>query len=183
MGIIWAVISFFILHKQNKEIEKIKSNLDRKNYISKAQFDFEFEIYKNMSRMLGEMIKDNSNLYPCGLYQESSDYDEKIKMRKENYSQAIKSYNEFTLLLEEYEPFIDESISKFYDDIREKCRLQLCLFEDFRIREDKDMLKECRDDYRACWKRTLKIIEDRKALNIKMREYMINLNEAYKERA
>lgn len=36
--------------KLNKELEKYKSMVESKNYISKTKFDTEFEIYRNLSK-------------------------------------------------------------------------------------------------------------------------------------
>ena len=47
--------------KLDKELEKYKSNLDNKIYISKTKFDTEFNIYRELSKVFFEMVKYKSH--------------------------------------------------------------------------------------------------------------------------
>lgn len=75
LGIILAIIKFssnIIAErlsknyelKLNKELEKYKSNLDSKIYITKAKFDKEFELYQQLSRSFFYMVEKVHALYP-----------------------------------------------------------------------------------------------------------------------
>lgn len=74
-GIILAVIKFSsniiaerlskkYEFKFNKELEKYKTHLDSKIYITKAKFDKEFELYQELSRNFFFMIEKVHALYP-----------------------------------------------------------------------------------------------------------------------
>ena len=169
---IWAIISTFIAFSQSKQIEKMKTRLDTGAYISKSKFDVEFECYRNLSKQLGVMVKNNSKLYPQGIYRPLTDNDEETQRRFDDCNKAIDAYNDFYSCLSENEPFISVEICEKFYEILELCRKQIDLYEDFRILEDKEMIKDCKEEFRNCWERTGVIIEKRKELSKKLREYM-----------
>ena len=51
MGILSAFIVAFFTHRNNKEIEELKSRLENRNHVSKTLFDIELEIYRELSKM------------------------------------------------------------------------------------------------------------------------------------
>lgn len=178
---VWAIISTLITFNQNRKIEELKTRLNTGAYISKSKFDVEFECYRNLSRELGLMVKANVKLYPQGIYVPLSDEDEELQRRFDTGNDAIDAYNNFYTMLSENEPFISSDIyDKFYE-ILELCKKQLELYEDFRIKEDKTMLDECREEFRNCWKRTDIIFEKRRELSKMLREYMATLSADKKE--
>lgn len=113
--------------KLNKELERYKSNLDNKIYISKTKFDTEFEIYRELSKAFFEMVKDISILIPSGLTSVPADpekkYDEKI------YKEAMESTVKAQDILNGNIPFISEEIYNAYTEILKLCRQQLNAFE------------------------------------------------------
>ena len=124
----WAIASTFVAFYQNRQIEKLKTRLDTGAYISRSRFDIEFECYRTLSRELGIAIRDNSKLYPTGLYWESSNQEEKVKNRVEIYRKAVESYNVFYSTLSENEAFIAEEIYNKFFELAELCNKQLLFY-------------------------------------------------------
>ena len=50
--------------KFDKELEKYKTHLDNKTYISKTKFDAEFEIYRDLSADFCSAVRDISTMIP-----------------------------------------------------------------------------------------------------------------------
>ena len=53
--------------KMNKELEAFKAGIDKKTYISRARFDAEFQIYRELSENVLTMIEATNWLFPHGL--------------------------------------------------------------------------------------------------------------------
>lgn len=109
--------------KLNKELERYKSNLDNKIYISKA----EFEIYRELSKAFFEMVKDISILIPLGLTSVPADPEKKYD--EEIYKEAMESTVKAQDILNGNIPFISEEIYNAYDEILKLCRQQVNAFE------------------------------------------------------
>lgn len=73
--------------KLNKELEKYKTHLDSKIYITKAKFDKEFELYQQLSRNFFYMIEKIHALYPIVGIQ-SEDNDLQLNTNSMNYKEA-----------------------------------------------------------------------------------------------
>lgn len=115
--------------KLNKELERYKSNLDNKIYISKTKFDTEFEIYRELSKAFFEMVKDISILIPSGLTSVPADPEKKKEYDKRIYKQATESTVKAQDILNGNIPFISEEIYDEYTKILELCKQQLNAFE------------------------------------------------------
>ena len=112
----------------NKELERYKSNLDNKIYISKAKFDAEFEIYRELSKAFFEMVKNISILIPTG-FLVPADPEEKKEYDKKIYKEAMQSTVKAQDILNGNIPFISEEIYNAYTEILKLCRQQLNAFE------------------------------------------------------
>lgn len=112
----------------NKELERYKSNLDNKIYISKTKFDTEFKIYRELSKAFFEMVKDISVLIPSGLTSVPADPEKKKKYDVEIYNEAMKSTVNAQDILNGNIPFISEEIYNAYTEILKLCKQQLNAF-------------------------------------------------------
>lgn len=74
--------------KLNKELESYKAQLDKKTYISRARFDAEFQIYKDLSEKVLSMVECTYWLFPRGLDQVPMDEEERKKIYLERYKNA-----------------------------------------------------------------------------------------------
>lgn len=51
----------------NKELEKYKTELSKKEYVSKTRFDAEFSIYRDLSKAFFNMARDINSLVSAGI--------------------------------------------------------------------------------------------------------------------
>ena len=140
--------------KLNKELERYKSNLENKIYISKVRFDLEIETYHQLSEAVLQMVWDSYELFPT-LGSSHPDEDVERKRKEEKYSKAIDSYNQANRAIMKNAPFIPKDIFELFSDIKMDCRRQINWFPDFMLgRLCIDGRRELIDQKNACWKRS-----------------------------
>ncbi len=64
----------------DKEIEKFKAELNKKEYVSKTRFDAEFSIYRELTSAFSRMVTNVSILIPPGYVEESADIFERKQL-------------------------------------------------------------------------------------------------------
>lgn len=162
--------------KLNKELEKYKSKLENKNYISKTRFDTEFSIYRTLSVAFFDMVKNISVMIPEGYTQVPADPKVKKEYDKEVYNLALTAVVKAQDTLIGNAPFISEDMYNEYSAILKLCNLQLEVFSNrwnvlyLASQEEKEKLDL--EDY----KRTGTINESMKELNNKVRKYISTLD-------
>lgn len=135
--------------KLSKELEKYKSMLDNKVYISKAKFDIELEIYRNLSSSFYNMVRATTRMIPG-----SNDVflvDEELvpKQPAELYEIAKQTIIDAQNILRSNIPFIPDDIYQKYNSLLKECMMVL---EDYAIPildsllENKDATKQQRSD-------------------------------------
>lgn len=184
-GIILAIIKFScnMIAKRleeryslqlNKELEKYKSSLENKTYISKTKFDTEFNIYKELSSVFSEMVRNISLMIPAGLSYRLANEDAEKERQNKLYDSALSSTVVAQNTLNKYIPFIPSEIFDDYNKVLQLSRLQLYAFErrwnryDLTSQKEKFTLEE--------YKRTSEINEKFKMLNNNIREYLSKLD-------
>ena len=115
--------------KLNKELEKYKSSIDNKTYISKTKFDTEFSIYRELSKAYAEMVKSISLMIPTGIAKYPADKDARREYENKLYDRALNSTIVAQDILNQNIPFISTNLFNEYDNILTLCRLQLDAFE------------------------------------------------------
>lgn len=162
--------------KLDEELEKYKAGLSNKTYISKTKFDFEFEIYKNLSIAFSSCVKAFNILIPVGIANVPADGEKKKQLDKIHYDEAIKAYVDAQDEIEKSIPFIPDDFVEEYNKILKLCSLQLV---DFEVRwnvsfvgtyEEKSKLG------RESYKRTEEINQQYKEVNRKIRDYIKKLD-------
>lgn len=113
----------------NKELEKYKSSLNNKIYISKTKFDTEFNIYRELSKAFFDMVKDVNSMIPIGLVSDPADKEVKKKYENECYDSARKTVVLAQDILVSNAPFISNEIFEKYNEILKLARQQLFAFE------------------------------------------------------
>lgn len=73
-----------------KELEKYKTQLDNKNYISKTRFDAEFDLYRSLNKAFLYLVKDISVMIPRGFVYVPADEDDRKQYDENNYITAKK---------------------------------------------------------------------------------------------
>ncbi|GAA6493668.1 hypothetical protein K280104A7_32320 [Candidatus Bariatricus faecipullorum] len=162
--------------KLNKELEKYKSIVENKNYISKTKFDTEFEIYRSLSKTFFEMVKHISVMIPAGFSYQPAD--EKTRKERDNeiYKLASKACVEAQDTLNSSAPFISEELFNEYDNILKLCKLQLDAFERrwnvFYLAPQEEKESFTMEEYQ----RTREIEKAFNKLNNMVREYLSKLD-------
>ena len=107
--------------KLNKELEKYKTHLDSKIYITKAKFDKEFELYQQLSRNFFYMIEKIHALYPIVGIQ-SEDNDLQLNTNSMNYKEAQVATIKAQETINSYAAFITKDFYEMYNKILQECR-------------------------------------------------------------
>lgn len=162
--------------KLQKDIEEFKSNLSKKEYVSKTKFDTEFSLYRELSSAFAEMVKAVSILIPAGLVNVPADHEERLKFDADHYKDAVPAVVKAQDTLNANIPFISETIYNGYAEILKLAYLQLGEYEDrfvvtdLRPKEEKEIFS------RDAYKRTHEISEKWKTLNNTIRDYISKLD-------
>jgi len=160
--------------KLSKELEKYKSGLDNKIYISKTKFDTEFGIYRELSKAFFEMVKCINTIIPAGYSIYPADDEDRRIYEAECYDAARKSVIFAQDVLNGNVPFIPSDIFIEYNEILALCKMQLNVFEErwnvLNKSKDKDHLSS--EDYG----RTREINNKLTDLNTSVRDYLAKLD-------
>lgn len=162
--------------KIDKELEHYKSDLSKKEYVSKTKFDTEFSLYRELSSAFAEMVKAVSILIPAGLVNIPADHAERLKFDEEHYKLAVPAVVKAQDTLNANIPFIAETIYAGYDEILKLAYLQLGEYEDRFVVSDLRPQEEKERFSLDAYKRTHEIGEKWKTLNSQIREYISTLD-------
>ena len=157
----------------SQKLESLKSNLEKRNYISKTRFDLEIEVYRQLSETVVAMVSDNSALFPFGMYREPQNEEEKKNFYRENYSRAAQSYNTANSAINRNTPFIPEQLHKQFTDIADKCRIQLIMFGELKIHNPSEGDGQV---YRESCERTKTINSELDTLMTSLRSHIASLD-------
>lgn len=116
--------------KLEKELERYRSNLENKIYISKTKFDTEFSIYRELSRTFFDMVKNVGFLFPPGFTKRPADEIERKEYEHDLYAKALDSTVLAQDTLNANAPFIPEDFFKKYNELLGLCKMQISEFED-----------------------------------------------------
>ena len=148
--------------KLNKELEKYKTHLDSKIYITKAKFDKEFELYQQLSRNFFYMIEKIHALYPIVGIQ-SEDNDLQLNTNSMNYKEAQVATIKAQETINSYAAFITKDFYEMYNKILQECRGLVGLY---------NPNKETKTESCVLMESIIKMFE---GLNEQLREYLSKL--------
>lgn len=160
----------------SKELEKYKSLLENKTYISKTRFDTEFSIYRELSANFADAVKAVNAMIPSGFTHVPAKKEDKLDMDKRHYDIALPAVVKAQDSLKVNIPFIPENIYWGYNELLSLFRMQLLAYEDrfdvsdLRPQSEKEVFAH--DDY----KRTREINEKWVSLNNSIRDYLNTLD-------
>ena len=160
----------------NKEIEKFKSEISKKEYVTKTRFDAEFDIYRKLSLAFSEMVKFVNILIPKGYAIVPKDREDKLEYEHKYYELSRIAVVKAQDTLNSNIPFMSENIYEEYSTILHLSQLQLQEYEqrfvvtDCRPQEEKEQFSQ--DAYRRTEMINNKWIE----LNKLIREYISKLD-------
>lgn len=159
----------------DKDFEQYKAKLGAKEYVSKAYFDTEFEIYKDISRTTFDMVRDISVMIPSGYTTVPANREERLEVDKKHYEKACKSVVDAQNTLNANAPFISEELYESCMEIRSLCSLQLGEYEQRNVVTDLRPKQEKENFSRDAYKRTRTINEKYKILTKQIRDYLKTL--------
>ncbi len=163
--------------KMDKELEKFKTELNKKEYVSKTKFDAEFKIYRELSLAFADMIKSINLLVPI-YARVPADKEERLEYEKKCYKKSISAIAKAQDTLNSNIPFISEKIYDKYDELLRLSTLQIDEYEErfdvFNLRPQELKEKFSSDAY----KRTREINNEWKVLNDIIRAYLAKLDVA-----
>lgn len=160
----------------NQALEKYKSELSKKEYVSKTKFDTEFLLYRELSASFAKMVKAISVLIPAGHALVPADRQERLDADMKHYKKARPAVVDAQDKLNANIPFIKENIYEGYTEILNLARLQLSEYEhrfivtDLRPQEEKELFSH------EAYQRTREINEKWKVLNCIIRDYICTLD-------
>ena len=186
-GVIIAFIKFFsdfiadklsvkYENKLDKTLEKYKTELSKKEYVSKTRFDAEFSIYRDLSVSFCTMVKDISVMIPEGFNFQLAEPEGRKNYENECYKNANNSTVRAQDSLYASAAFIPEDFFIGYEEILSLCKQQLNVFafrynvSSFETKNKKRELKQ--EDY----KRTEEINKKWISHNEKIRDYLTSLD-------
>jgi hypothetical protein len=162
--------------KLQQEIEKYKTELSKKEYVSKTRFDMEFSIYRELSAVFCTMVKDISVMIPAGFSWTPAGEDERKQYEDECYKIANSSTVKAQDSLYASAAFIPDNFFMGYEGILSLCKQQLNTFA-FRynvlsLETEKEKRTLSHEDY----ERTTEINEKWMEHNAVIREYLASLD-------
>ena len=163
--------------KFSEELEDFKSKLEKKTYISKTRFDLEIDIYKRLTETVLKMVFDTLELFPPWIEHRRKDMDEEKNRLEQCYSVARDSYIKANVSIMQSASFIPKNTYELFTNIRDKCRAQISWFPEFRLSVHNDEnIRELKDEYRDCWKRSNELKQELDDLLEKLRNHIAELD-------
>ena len=119
-----------------KELEKYKSMLDEKKYVSKVRFDKEFEIYLELSSDRLNIVFSISDIINNITILEDNleEFENRIKMlgyqdinkyMNNKIDDMITLYNKFNFSYRKYAAFVSVEISALINELYQQCNIQM----------------------------------------------------------
>lgn len=160
--------------KLAQETEKYKSELSKKEYVSKTRFDTEFQIYRDLNVVFFDLVKEINMLIPSGLAYVPADKQDREELEERQLREAMRLAVNAQDTLNKNAPFIAKTFYDAYDSILQKCRMQINV-----IREKYNAFNFCKDKGEAKledYKRTNEINLEFQENNNSIREYLASLD-------
>lgn len=164
--------------KMNKELEAFKAGIDKRTYISRARFDTEFQIYRELSENILAMIEATHWLFPHGLDTVPEDEEKQKELYNQRYKRAGETISAAQKSIRANAPFIPNDFYQKFEEISILCLQQYNMYTwcgplapNTGIHSKAKVEAE-----NACWERTDKIWEKRTELTVRLREYLEKLD-------
>lgn len=162
----------------NKELEKYKTELSKKEYVSKTRFDAEFSIYRELSKAFFNMARDINSLVPAGYSERPADEEAYKKLQEECWHASSQSLQIAQETLVQNAPFISEELYNDFLELVSLSRQQISAytkrFNVLYLATQAEKEKYTREDY----ERAEEIVRKFDALNKKIRNYLASLDVA-----
>lgn len=159
-------------NKLEQALEKYKTELSKKEYVSQVRFDAEFEIYRTLSKEFSTAVKNISLMIPDGIAYSPADEEKRTEYENKIYVDANNAVVVAQDVLYANGAFISEELYNKYNEILTLCSQQLNAFQR-RYNVFSQKKKESYTDKE--YERTTTIKEKWLDLNNCVREYISKL--------
>ena len=162
-------------NKLEQALEKYKTELSKKEYVSQVRFDAEFEIYRTLSKEFSTAVKNISLMIPDGIAYSPADEEKRTEYENKIYVDANNAVVVAQDVLYANGAFISEELYNKYNEILTLCSQQLNAFQRrynvlyFASQEKKENYTDKE------YERTITIKEKWLELNNCVREYISKL--------
>ncbi len=163
--------------KQNlqREMECHKSDLENKRYITKAQFDKEYEIYGQLSKAFGTARSHLAAISYRSFIDDYASDDQRMRYISHVHDMLVVDVKETQDLLYENAPFLPKDIFERYDKVYELILDQYLAFE-----KKYELLSAGKEHFDSLWDQEFEnsyqtIYIHMKNLNNTLREYLNTL--------
>ena len=116
-------------NKLEQTLEKYKTELSKKEYVSQVRFDAEFEIYRTLSKEFSTAVKNISLMIPNGMAYFPADKDKRKEYENKQYVDANNAVVTAQDALYANGAFISEELYNKYNEILHLCSQQLNAFQ------------------------------------------------------
>lgn len=167
-----------IEHYKNQlsmEVEKYRIKAEQLTYISKIQFETEYQIYRKIFESLFDFTAASSNLFPYRINHIPLDVQERKEEYIKRYQFYMESFNSYSLAVETNAPFIPKEIYDKFIKIRNSAHEIACMFPEIRIQADERFAEDYAKIAAENFKKTKEFNESVLSLNNDVREYLSNL--------
>ena len=161
-------------NKLEQALEKYKTELSKKEYVSQVRFDAEFEIYRTLSKEFSTAVKNISLMIPDGIAYSPADEEKRTEYENKIYVDANNAVVVAQDVLYANGAFISEELYNKYNEILTLCRQQLNAFQR-RFNISYFYSQEKKSFTREEYERTTTIKEKWLELNNCVREYISKL--------
>lgn len=159
------------------QIQNLKFEKEKLNYISKAQFDAEFKMYQELSEACFEMVLSSTALFPNYIDYLPESEEEQKEIFNKRYKDAVDKLVLYQNLLFKYAPFISKELYEKFEDLRKMVQAQTNWYPDFKLGriDNTEILRELKDERHNCIKRTPIIEQKHKEIIEALRIYLNNI--------
>lgn len=116
-------------NKLEQALEKYKTELSKKEYVSQVRFDAEFEIYRTLSKEFSTAVKNISLMIPDGIAYSPADEEKRTEYENKIYVDANNAVVVAQDVLYANGAFISEELYNKYNEILTLCGQQLNAFQ------------------------------------------------------
>ena len=115
-------------NKLEQALEKYKTELSKKEYVSQVRFDAEFEIYRTLSKEFSTAVKNISLMIPDGIAYSPADEEKRTEYENKIYVDANNAVVVAQDVLYANGAFISEELYNKYNEILTLCSQPLNAF-------------------------------------------------------
>jgi len=158
----------------DKEILKIKADLENDSHSYQAKFDKEFNLYGKLVSSFFEMVKVVYWLFPSGLDFPPTDESKKKAFYEKRYNDAYEPLRMAQLSLTSSSIFISNDIYERFNKILSLCRTQYNLYLTCNPMVDANGSRAILNTKMECIQRTTQIQTEFDSLIVDLRTYIAN---------